>query len=367
VSRIALVSPYALDVPGGVQAQVLAMSRELARRGHEVLVVAPGTARHETFDTPARVARFGTVWSMPANGSRAPLTLSPVAARRARRAVVGFSPDVVHLHEPFVPLLGWGVLRAHAAPTVGTFHRAGPGPALTLTRPVLRVLASRLDEAAAVSEVAARTILGAAGVATTVLFNGFESERFVEFARERRDDVEIVFVGRLEDRKGTSFAVEAVRAHNDRDASRWSLVILGDGPQRARLEALAAHDPAVRFLGAADDETKRRWLRRARVVVAPSTRGESFGMVLLEAMASETSVVACDIDGYREAAGGHATLVAPGDAAALEAGIEAALAAETPARIGAARAHAENWSMRRLIDEYEALYARAGERFAPRR
>jgi phosphatidylinositol alpha-mannosyltransferase len=367
VSRVALVSPYSLGVPGGVQEQVLAMSRELVRRGHEVLVVAPGTADHDELDTPARVAPFGAVWSMPANGSRAPLSLSPVAARRARRAVTAFDPDVVHLHEPFAPLLGWGVLRRHGAPTVGTFHRAGPGPALTLTRPLLRSLASRLDEAVAVSEAAARTILSGAGVTTTILFNGFEVERFVEFERETRDEIEIVFVGRLEERKGAGYAIEAVRAHNDRDAPPWRLVILGDGPQRTRLDVLAAHDDAVRFLGAADDQTKRRWLRRARLVVAPSTRGESFGMVLLEAMASETPVVASDIDGYREAAGGHATLVAPGNAAALEEGMARALAAATPARVDAARAHAENWSMRRLMEEYETIYARAGERFALRR
>jgi len=366
VTRVALLSPYSLGVPGGVQEQVLAMSRELCRRSHEVLVVAPGRGEG-VYDTPATVAQSGRVWAVPANGSRAPLTLSPRAAAAVRRRVAEFSPDVVHLHEPYAPVLGWGVLRAHAAPSVATFHRAGSGPALTLTRPLLAWFARRVDEPVAVSDAAARTITGATGVSPTVLFNGFEAERFVEYPRRRSKDVDVVFVGRLEERKGAAFAIEAVRTHNEGDVAPWRLVVIGDGPERERLEARAAHDEMIVFLGALDDAHKREWLRRARVVVAPSTHGESFGVVLLEAMASEAPVVASDIDGYREAAGGHAVLVAPGDAAALGAGIAAALLRDTPEAIGAARAHAENWSMRRLMDEYEVLYARAGERFALRR
>lgn len=367
MTRVALLSPYALSVPGGVQEQVLAMSRELCRRGHDVLVVAPDASDTRVYDTPARLVRVGTLWSMPANGSRAPLTLSPGAARAARRAVEGFRPDVAHLHEPFAPLLGWGVLRAHAVATLGTFHRSGGGPAISLTRPLLRRLARHLDVAVAVSDAAAATLAAGAGLSARVLFNGFEAERFVEFPRERADEVEVVFLGRLEPRKGAVHALEAVRAHNARGRDPWRLVVVGDGPERAHLAAAAGDDERVVFVGSADDVAKRRWLRRARVVVAPSTRGESFGMVILEAMASETPVVASDIDGYREAAGGHATLVAPGDPAALEAGIVAALAKATPGGVAAARDHARHWSMTRLMDEYEALYARAEERFAARR
>ncbi len=367
MTRVALVSPYSLGVPGGVQEQVLAMSRELCRRGHDVLVVAPDASDHGVYDTPARVARFGSLWSMPANGSRAPLTLSPRAAPAARRAVADFAPDVVHFHEPFAPLLAWGALRAHAAPAVATFHRGGGGPAISLTRPLLRRLARHVDVAVAVSAAAATTLREGSGLNAEVLFNGFEAERFVEFDRDVAPGVEVVFVGRLEERKGARFAIEAVRAHNARAIQPWRLVVVGDGPQRARLEALAAGDASVSFVGAPDDEGKRRWLRRARVVVAPATRGESFGMVIVEAMASEAPVVASDIDGYREAAGGYATLVAPGDAGALEAGIESALAGASPEGVAAARRHAMEWSMQRLMDRYEEIYARAGERFSPRR
>ncbi len=362
--RVVLVSPYALSVFGGVQEQVLAMSRELSRRGHDVLIVTPDASDPTIYDTPAQVLRLGLLVTLPANGSRAPLTLSPVAARTAARAVAAFAPDVVHFHEPFAPLLGWSILRSHQAPSVATFHRSGEGPATRLTGPLLRSLARGLDEFAAVSDAAATTMGAACRRTPTVLFNGFEMERFVATPRERADEVLLVTVGRFEARKGVGHAISAVRAHNAKGEDPWRLVVLGDGPQRHALESLAANDEMIVFAGAASDEQKRAWLRRANALLAPALRGESFGLILLEAMASETTVVASDIPGYRDAAGGHAFLVAPGAAAALEAGIVRALAAETPERIEEARSYAQAWSMRTLMDRYLELYERAVQRYS---
>jgi phosphatidylinositol alpha-mannosyltransferase len=361
--RVALLSPYALSVFGGVQEQVLAMSRELTRRGDEVLVVSPDASDRSSYDTPATVRHVGRLLSFPANGSRAPLTLSPLAARRTRALLRRFRPDVVHVHEPFAPLLAWSTLLGHEHATVGTFHRSGNGPALRLTGPLLRRLAKGLDVATAVSEPAADTIDTAAGVEATVLFNGLEMERFVRYPRERTDDTVLLVVGRLEARKGQRHAIEAVRSHNRRGADQWRLVVLGDGPDRARLETLAGHDGSVRFVGALDDEHKRAWMRRANVLLAPSTGGESFGLILLEAMASELAVVASDISGYREAADDHATLFSPGDDVSLEEAITRALTNETDDSIELARLHAERWSMSHLVDAYELLYDTARQRF----
>jgi phosphatidylinositol alpha-mannosyltransferase len=361
--RVALFSPYALSVFGGVQEQALAMSRELSRRGYEVLLLAPDGRDKNRYDTPAQLERFGRLWSLPANGSRAPITLSPLAARRAHQAVRKFRPDVVHFHEPFAPLFGWDTLRSHDAAAVATFHRSGDGPALALTGPLLRYLARNLDGSAAVSEAAASTIGNAAGLKTEVLFNGLEMERFEESPRERSRDTTLLYIGRLEERKGVHHAIAAVMAHNARGADQWRLVVLGDGPQRAHLEDLAKRDLMILFVGSVNDADKRAWLRRAHVLVAPSIRGESFGLILLEAMASETAVVASDIAGYREAVGGCGLLFLPGDHAALETAISTALVSETSETIAAAKAHAEHWSMRRLIDRYEVLYARARQRF----
>ena len=365
MSRVALVSPYALSVPGGAQEQVLSMSRELARRDHEVLVVAPDSRDHATYDTPARVARFGTRLSLPANGSKAPLTLSLAAARAARRTIEDFRPHVVHFHEPFAPLIGWSSLWRHRAPAVATFHRSGSGPALRLTRPLLAALSHRLDVAVAVSPAAAATWSAAVPLAPEVLFNGFETERFRAFAREVPEEVHVIFVGRLEARKGASDVIRAIQIHNAaHPGSPWRLRVVGDGPQRGALEELASGDEYISFLGALADEKKRALLRRSSVAVAASTHGESFGLVVLEPMASEVPVVASDIEGYRDAASGYATLFRPGDPASLAVALGVALATTTPESIAAARAHAENWSMAHLMDLYEGLYERARGEFS---
>lgn len=363
VQRVALVSPYALSVFGGVQEQVLAMSRVLAARGRDVVVLAPDGRDGAAYDTPATVVRLGTRLSVPANGSRAPLTLSPVATRRARDAIDAFRPDVVHFHEPFAPLLGWSTLVAHRRAALGTFHRGGDGPALRVGRLALGRLVSKIDVAVSVSPAAASTLQAAWGLQSDVLFNGFETERFVASPREREATPTLFFVGRLDARKGAATAITAIREHNARKGAPWRLVIAGDGPERARLEALAAHSPAVVFLGRVSDEVKRAWLRRADALLAPSTHGESFGLVLLEGMASETVVVASDIAGYREAAGGHATLFHPGDALALERAIAQALEGDNEVSRRAARRYADGWSMTRLMDEYEARYEEAVSRF----
>jgi phosphatidylinositol alpha-mannosyltransferase len=361
--RIALVSSYALSVFGGVQEQALGMSRELGRRGHDVLLLAPDASDHNNYDTPAYVQRYGRLWSMPANGSRAPLTLSPLAARLVRASLKKFRPDVVHYHEPFAPFFSWSALWAHEAPAVATFHRSGAGPALTYTGPLLRMLAHRIDVSVAVSDAAASTIARAANVNAQVLYNGFEMERFSQTPRERGAETTLLFIGRFEERKGLQHLIGAVVRHNSRGGNLWRLVVLGDGPQRAQLETQASRDRMILFVGAANDAEKRSWLRRANVLVAPSTRGESFGMILLEAMASETSVVASDIDGYRDAVGDFGLLVTPGDDVALEGAITDALASETSQSIAAAKQHAEHWSMSRLMDQYEVIYDSARQRF----
>jgi phosphatidylinositol alpha-mannosyltransferase len=365
--RVALVSPYALSVFGGVQEQVLAMSRVLCARGREVLIVAPDSSDETTYDTPAQILRFGTRWSIPTNGSRAPLTFSTLAAMKAKAAVHAFAPDVVHFHEPFAPLLAWSTLRSHAFPALGTFHRSGPGPALSYTKPLLRRLATGLDDAVSVSGAAASTLREACGLESVVLFNGFETNRFVASSRERASEPVLFFVGRLEERKGVAFAIKAVREHNARGVAPWQLVIAGEGPERRRLEALAAGDDKIIFVGRVNDETKRAWLRRVDVLIAPSTRGESFGLVLLEGMASETLVVASDIKGYRDAAAGHATLFSPASSSSLEEAINRALASQSAASLATARRHAEQWSMASLMDVYDERYEMAERRFRANR
>lgn len=363
ITRVTLVSPYALSAFGGVQEQVLSMSRELARRGLDVQIVAPDGSDHARYETPALVERYGRLLAVPANGSRAPLTFSARASRDVHDRVESFGPHLIHFHEPFAPRLGWATLRAHEVPAVGTFHRSGVGRSLSLVTPFLRRWVSRLDVTVAVSPMAARTAHALWGVQPDVLYNGFENDRFTVFPRESSPELTLLVVGRLEERKGVATAIAAVRAHNGRRQRPWRLVVVGAGPQRATLERAAGDDDAIEFLGALSDEEKRRWYRRADVVVAPATHGESFGLILLEAMASETRVVASDIPGYRDAAGTHAVLFTAGESSDLERALERALATRDATTLRAAREHAQRWSMHRLVDDYVELYARAREHF----
>jgi phosphatidylinositol alpha-mannosyltransferase len=179
--------------------------------------------------------------------------------------------------------------------------------------------------------------------------------------------VTLLFVGRLEERKGVRIAIDALRQHNARALDRWTLIVAGDGPERRRLETQSRGDDNIVFLGQVDDATKRSLMRRAHVLIAPSTRGESFGLILLEAMASEVTVVASDIEGYRVAASSFATFFERGNADSLEAAIGAALVNESAERIRLARLHAERWSMSALIDEYEERYEKAAALFRTRR
>ncbi len=365
--KVVLVSPYALSVFGGVQEQVLAMSRELVTRGHDVTVVSPGLSTASSADTPARVVGLGRVTSVPANGSKAPVSLGWSASRQLASLVADTRPDVVHLHEPFAPTLGWSTLRRHDAPLVATFHRSGLGPDITLGRPVLRRFARSIDRAASVSPSAQSTAQQGYGIDTTVLFNGFDVARFQLFEREVPTTPRLLVVGRLEERKGVAVAIRALLAHNATCApeERWQLDIAGEGPERGALEQLAASSPAITFLGAISDEEKRRRLRQATVVLCPALFGESFGLVLLEAMAAGVPVVASDIDGYRQASGGHGFLFAPNDERDLIRAVVLAMG-QTPEANAAATDHAAGWSMSTLVDRYEELYANAKAAFESR-
>jgi phosphatidyl-myo-inositol alpha-mannosyltransferase len=357
--RVALVCPYALGVPGGAQTQVRAMARELAGRGVDVVVCSPGDRDEALVAAGVAHVAAGAVLRVPANGSRAPVTLSWSAARTFASVVSTLRDGVVHVHEPFAPVAAYALLAAHRRPTVATFHRGGGGPAYAIGRPVIRRLAGGLDVVTAVSEVAAATIASGAGLRPEVLFNGVELD-LVDAATPTPTTVPtVLFVGRHEERKGLGVLLEAL-GRLDGALECW---VLGDGPQTAALRRRYT-DPRVRWLGAGDDDEKRSRLRGADVLCVPSLGGESFGLVPLEGMAARTTVVASDIDGYREATAGHATLVAPGDPVALADALRDALAHPgTPAALAAARAHAARWSIAALVDAYLERYAAAAAVF----
>jgi phosphatidyl-myo-inositol alpha-mannosyltransferase len=331
--KVAMVSPYALTVPGGVQAHVTALAAALRRDGHEVVVIGPGAGRA---GRTADIVGVGRPFAVPFNGSVAPIALWPTAARATRRAIAAAEPDVVHVHEPLVPWVGLAAATTSSAPVVGTFHAWSDASRLyRTTRPVGRRVAEGLAVRLAVSEAAAGYHAGALGLPSSrfrLVPNGVDVARFAD--AEPIDDLvdptrpTLLFVGRLERRKGLESLVRAfTRLKTDRPELR--LIVVGEGPERGRCEGLlsAGLRADVRFLGRVDQDELPRYYASCDLAIQPSLGGESFGIVLLEAMAAGKPLVASDIPGYRTVAsdGRQGRLVPPNDPAALASAIGALL------------------------------------------
>jgi phosphatidyl-myo-inositol alpha-mannosyltransferase len=335
-----------------VQAQVLGLARELRRRGHEARVLAPCDGPPpELFVTP-----LGNSIPTAANGSVAPLAPDPAAALRTLRALRDEDFDVLHLHEPLAPGPTLTSLMAHPTPIVGTFHAAGDSSTYRLLNAAVRWTADRIDYRCAVSEDAKALASRYLGGTYDVLWNGVELERFQSVEPHVADGPTILFVGRHEPRKGLAVLLEAM-ALLPPTVRCW---IAGEGPDTAALKVRYAGDPRLQWLGFLSEEEKIARMRGATVYCAPSLRGESFGIVLIEAMAAGTPVVASDIDGYRNVAraGRDAILTAPDDPASLAAALRTVLddpaVAERYRDVGLARAG--EFSMSALAARYEQIY-----------
>ncbi len=350
--RVALVCPYSLAKPGGVQGQVLAQARALRDLGHDAQVLAP-------CDGPAPgegITALGGSIPLSSNGSVAPLALDPLSALRTVRALRGEEFDVVHLHEPMCPGPTLTTLVFEQRPLVGTFHRAGPCSAYTALRPAVARLARKLALRCAVSPDARSTAEQALGGDYELVFNGVDVERYATAEPWPTSGPTVFFIGRHEPRKGLEVLLEA-RAELEPGTRLW---VAGEGPQTAELKALVGDDARVEWLGRIDDSELASRLRGADVCCAPSLHGESFGVVLLEAMAAGTPVVASDLPGYRHVAqpDRHAVLVPPGDPQALGRGLRRVLedAALGEHLAAAGEKRAREHSMRGLVERYLELY-----------
>jgi phosphatidylinositol alpha-mannosyltransferase len=363
--KIAMVSPYALNRHGGAQGQAIGLARSLRRLGHEVVIVGPADPDPALGDEIGRHFVVGHPTGVPTNGSVAPVALSPAAPVRAERYIRAGGFDVVHIHEPLAPLIAYGlVLRPPPAPMVGTYHRAGTSRALAPLRPLAALVGRRMQIRVAVSEAARQTGLQAGGGPFEVLFNGIDMARFESAppVRDPQGRPVVVFVGRHEQRKGLAVLLDAFTMVK-RPAVLW---VIGEGPDTEALHRRSPPSDRVEWLGPLSDEDMAARLAGADVLSTPALYGESFGLVLLEGMAAGCVVVASDIDGYRQAAGGRAELVAPGNAHALAEALDLALAdaeagtgRSAPAAIEAARQHARAWSMDTLAERYVEVYRRA--------
>ncbi|MET1074383.1 MAG: glycosyltransferase family 4 protein [Umezawaea sp.] len=299
--KVGIVCPYSFDVPGGVQAHVVDLARALQRLGHEVDVLAPAD---EDSVLPDFVTSAGRAVSIPYNGSVARLSFGPVSYARVRRWIRENDFDVLHLHEPTAPSLSFLALVVADGPIVATFHTSTPrSKILAAFQVVLQPFVEKITARIAVSALARRVQVEHLGGDAVEIPNGVDVGFFADAAPldgYPRQGGTIGFVGRYtEPRKGMPVLLEAVRLLAA-ELPDLRLLVVGRGDDE---ELLKSAGPALAerivLLGQVDDETKARALRSVDVYCAPNTGGESFGIILTEAMSAGTAVAASDLDAFR--------------------------------------------------------------------
>ena len=299
--KIGIVNPYSWDVPGGVGFHIRDLALKFRSRGHDVRVLTPSSSR----DLPDWISSAGQSVSVPFNGSVANISVSPAALRRTRRWLADNAFDVVHVHEPVVPSVSMAAAMLSSAPLVGTFHAAlGRSVSRAIASAPMRLYMERIGVRIAVSEEARRTLIEHHGGDAVIIPNGVETASFRRASTDPRwmatdSRPVIVFLGRLDEpRKGLSVFAGAIEGVLDKmPGARFLIAGRGDTPEIRR--QVARFGDSVSFLGGISDEEKASLLTGASVYVAPQTGGESFGIVLVEAMAAGTAFVASDIPAFR--------------------------------------------------------------------
>lgn len=346
--RVGLVTPYDLGEPGGVQQIVIELGEHLLGSGDDVVVVGPGKYhRHGGPGHSPEILPIGRSFKIPANQSNVPLTLSPLSFRRMHKALEGV--DVIHIHEPLVPLAGWAAFLS-SKPKVMTFHADTPDWVESAYRKA-PFLGNRMRSSilTAVSE-SARASLPAGWGEVRIIPNAIDVDAYN--LPVGRVDRRIAFLGRDDPRKGLDIALEAFASVHERHPGA-ELIVMGADRQVAI--------PGVRFMGRVSGAEKNRMLASSAIYIAPNTGGESFGIVLAEAMAAGCAVVASDLDSFRAVLGDAGVLFPTGDAGALADIVSNLLESKAEREPLSVRARAEvrrfDWSV--VVEKYRDAYAQA--------
>ena len=385
--RIALLSPYSWTYPGGVTRHIEALARELTEAGHDVRILAPFDpddalsrrlhrgARPQRHPTPESFVSLGRTVGIPANGAVSNMALTPAAVSALRHELREGGYDVAHIHEPIVPTVGWDALcAADELPLVGTFHTYSENQ---LTNGLIGVgfggrrRMNRLHVRIAVSEAAAWTARRFFGGRYRIVPNGVRIPSEAELSRAGTDarmaetdgkasqGLRIVCIGQAVERKGLPVLLRAFEALREQVPA--TLTLVGAAPEEVAHMVLDGR--GVRALGKVSEEQKLAELAGADLLCAPSLGGESFGMILTEAFAAATPVLASDIPGYRDVVrdGVDGQLVTAGDPLALAEALRR-LALDAPRRelmAAAARERAERFAWPHVAAEVLDCYEQA--------
>ncbi len=370
--RVGVVSPYAWTVPGGVNNHIMSLVEHLERRGHEAFVIAPaGDLTKSATDLPTNFITAGRAIPVKANGSVAYVSPWPLMLQKMGRILASCDLDLVHVHEPTIPAAGAAATMAAKMPVVGTFHAAGIASGYYQRfRPLADRIMASIAVRVAVSEAARECVVTQFPGDYRVIPNGIDVDLYASARSADKTTGRVVFIGRAEPRKGLSVLLEAF-AGLRRQMPEASLVLCGPSPNDLRAltkskNGCVACLDGVEALGRVPVEVKLDQMREAEILCAPSLGGESFGIVLTEALAAGIPVVASDIPGYRAvlAEGAAGVLVPPGEAPVLENALLSLL--QNPdlrsdlSTAGITRSERYSWDrvIEQVLDAYQdALYA----------
>ena len=376
--KIGLVSPYSIAHGGGVQEIVLAMRAELARRGHEAYVITP-QPRGTHLEVEDHIIQIGTGTDFNWPVFHTTLQVSASLNDEIDEMLDKYDFDLLHFHEPWVPVIGRQILNRSRCANVATFHAALPDGIVSqtfgqLVVPYTKPMLKNVDELVATGEPATEYICKLTERPVAIIPIGVDQNTYTppKNFHDTRKAKKIFYVGRLENRKGAKYLVNAFKLLQA-DHPDAELLIAGDGPDRAKLEMLAQDIEAknVHFLGYISNEAKAKYLRTSDLFCAPALYGEGFGLVLLEAMASGCVTVAGDNPGYASVMEGLGalSLVNPKHSAEFARRLELMLYEPSLRKLWREWAATEmpQYHYERIMDQYEDVYAEARKNFAKRK
>lgn len=364
--KIGIVCPYDIFRSGGVQEHVLAQADELRSRGYSVKIITPRPRKHDA--EPTKNVIFVGNSANIKTPYKTSLELGITMGRSTvEELVLVENFDLIHIHEPEIPILGAQIIAKAECPIIATFHAIHPETTVTRTIEVLRIpygksIFTKLSELTAVSEVAASFVRQHTKKSIHIIPNGIDIQKYGTLKNSYSNT--ILYIGRLEKRKGVQYLLQAF-ALLSKQFPDVELVIAGDGPQRKKLEEyIAEHEiPRVRMLGYVTEDRKLQLLSQASVFTSPAIYGESFGIVLLEAMASKVPIVAADNPGYQSVLTGRGLLslvdVKNSDEYARR--LQLLLTDQEIRNLWLAWAdtYIQKFSYKKIVDAYEGLYITA--------
>jgi phosphatidylinositol alpha-mannosyltransferase len=366
--KIGLVCPYSIAKGGGVQEIVFATMAELKKRGHEVKIITPTPRNND-------IVRDDVIFVGGLADYRSPMsTTVQVSASGDIPKIDAMLEkekfDILHFHEPWIPVLSRQILQRSQSVNIATFHAQVPETLMSRTvikvvTPYLKSVMKYLHELTAVSDAGAAYAASLTDQPITIIPNGIDLTKYKRRAPEQQPKHKtILYIGRLERRKGVKYMLQAYKILSQDDAD-IQLIIAGDGPDREKLELLAEDLklPNVSFLGYISEDLKLELLAEADLLCAPSIFGESFGIVLLEAMATGTVCVAGNNQGYSNVMQeiGALSIVNPQDIDDFARRLEVLLHEESVRKLWQdwAKKYIKQFNYPQVVDKYEELYIEA--------